>query len=541
MARALEDVRPLEWLLLAAGLFLVMHYAWLLDDAFVYFRYVDNWLFLSAGIVYNEGELVEGYSSPAWLLLLAALRGLHLDYTAIVRAVGAVSFVTFALLLVRVDRRLRAADRGEGAEAAAPSGAVALPLAYLAPCYGVGCYFTSGMETPLAQLLAPCYALFLLGSRTLLVDAALALSPLVRQELVLALAPALLAVALRERRLPWRPLLLSAGAGGGWLLFRIWYYADLFPNTYHLKDLSNVRQGLVYLADAARTYHLLPFVGLCLVLGLAARRAGSRLLLAPRLAMIAVALPVAAYVVRIGGDARHFRYLAFPFCLAVCASGGLLAAVRRRRLAVFAALAVAVVAGSAYPRMLSRHPFRYDGRHKLVDFIADAAVQRHAPSLGPERWARAVTPRALRAYGAAHPGGLYATTAMSDTCVLIYRRYDRRMIHGYGLTDAVLARMDVPVGRPGHKSALLGYAPDIVAIHERHGSGPGMYRRALESPDAPRWVRTNAAALDVIDRKVHNGHRLLENLGLALAQPRLTGLDKPVRRELIEIRPMGKR
>jgi len=38
--------------------------------------------------------------------------------------------------------------------------------------------------------------------------------------------------------------------------------------------------------------------------------------------MVLFALPVAAYVVRIGGDPRHFRYLAFPFDLVVLAGAG---------------------------------------------------------------------------------------------------------------------------------------------------------------------------------------------------------------------------
>ncbi|HUU84231.1 MAG TPA: hypothetical protein VM243_12075, partial [Phycisphaerae bacterium] len=46
LRRALPRPAPLEWLFLIVGLFLVIHYSWLLDDAFVYFRYVDNLLYL---------------------------------------------------------------------------------------------------------------------------------------------------------------------------------------------------------------------------------------------------------------------------------------------------------------------------------------------------------------------------------------------------------------------------------------------------------------------------------------------------------------
>ncbi len=97
---------PIEWLCLAAGLALTLHYAWLLDDAYVYFRYVDNLLFLDRGLVYNPGEYVEGYSSPLWLLLLAALRATELNFWILVRALGAVGFVAFWALLVRLNRSM---------------------------------------------------------------------------------------------------------------------------------------------------------------------------------------------------------------------------------------------------------------------------------------------------------------------------------------------------------------------------------------------------------------------------------------------------
>ena len=50
----------IEWAALAASLFFTLQYSWLLDDAFIYFRYVDNLVYLGRGLVFNEGEYVEG-------------------------------------------------------------------------------------------------------------------------------------------------------------------------------------------------------------------------------------------------------------------------------------------------------------------------------------------------------------------------------------------------------------------------------------------------------------------------------------------------
>ena len=40
---------------------------WYCDDAFITLRYADN-LLAGRGLVYNEGEYVEGYTPPLWLL-----------------------------------------------------------------------------------------------------------------------------------------------------------------------------------------------------------------------------------------------------------------------------------------------------------------------------------------------------------------------------------------------------------------------------------------------------------------------------------------
>ncbi len=71
---------PLEYLLLLASLFFTYWYAWIMDDAYIYFRYADNLVIYGEGLVFNPGEYVEGFSSPFWMLLLAGLRLLHINF-----------------------------------------------------------------------------------------------------------------------------------------------------------------------------------------------------------------------------------------------------------------------------------------------------------------------------------------------------------------------------------------------------------------------------------------------------------------------------
>ena len=249
---------PIEWAILAGGLYLVIHYAWLMDDAYVYFRYADNLLFLKRGLVFNAGEYVEGFSSPLWMMLLIPLRATGLNYWLMTRIVGVLTFGAFWLLLVILNRRLSPPTRP----------IVNVPLCYLALNYGVLCYFTSGLETPLIQVSAVLYALFVLNPGSLVLQLLLALTPLLRHELAVPFAMCLVWAWVRRRKFPWGMTFAGVLITGAWEVFRVYYYADLFPNTFYLKDTSAYAQGLVYLQDTAGPYWLYPLLAGFVVLGL---------------------------------------------------------------------------------------------------------------------------------------------------------------------------------------------------------------------------------------------------------------------------------
>jgi hypothetical protein len=514
-----ELARPtaFEWLCLLVGLGLVWTYAWFMDDAFVYFRYVDNLVWLGLGPVYNHGEWAEGYSSPLWVFLLAGVRATGLDYWTITRVLGSLSFAAFWLLLVRLQRR-----------SAHGTGAPNLALAFLAGNYGVLCYFTSGLETPLVQLLAGLYLLALLRPATRGLDLVLALSPLVRQELVVALLLVIAWRTWRERRVPRRLVSWSALAGGGWLLFRVWAYADLFPTTYHLKNTLQVAQGLRYVHDTLAPYGLYPALALALGAWLWRRERGTSPWRSPELAALASALAVTLFVVKIGGDERHYRYLAFPLCLVVIVAAPPLERMLTRlgspRARTGAGLAVLALSVAAYPRQLDRHPLRAKTETRLVDGIIDAEYHRHRMGLKYKNWGEKITPALQRAYRGAHPTFAYRDVSAHGWCKTAYVAFDERIVHSWGLTDAFLARVDAPIERSAHRPALGPMADDLVALIRAEGGtpGPGMFRRALAAGRAPGWVADNLAAIELIERKVYNRHDLLENLGLALRSPRLT-------------------
>lgn len=521
---ALPRPAALEWLYLAIGLTLVVRYRWLMDDSFIYFRYVDNLLFMKLGLVYNAGEYVEGFSSPLHSLLLIALRALGLAWPAIVTGVGCAAFVGFWALLVTLNRELSPRD----------SVILNLPLAYLVTNYGLASFFTSGLETPLAHVMAPALALYLLRPQSRWLALLLALAPLARPELALAVGLAALFVWWRRQSFPWSLFVASLVASGGWLIFRIRYYADLFPNTFHLKDGVRFDQGWRYLLDTAGTYHLAGFAVVVVGVALAVRRRGKASDVSEpsshaseRIAMLVIAGAIAAYVARVGGSHVHYWYLAFPFSLAVCASAGIfeaalcdLAAGRRRVIGSAAMLGVSLGVFFLVPPQLSAHPFFGESEHEPVDFIDDADWHRQHASLQPELLSGKMNPEMLRGAGRQVATRGYARIFAGTWCRRQYMGIRDRWVHGFGLTDAVLARTEAGWLKPGHKTPLIPLSKDIVRI-EREAAvvGPGLYRRAVDAGRAPAWVVANLASIEVIERKIYNHHDFWENLALAFQFP----------------------
>jgi hypothetical protein len=313
------------------------------------------------------------------------------------------------------------------------------------------------------------------------------------------------------------------------LLFRIYYYADLFPNTFYLKHMAIPRQGWIYLHETLSTYLVYVTAGLvALVLAYLAFRRGwrSESRLEARAMMLLVAGAVTAYVVAIGGDPRHYRFLAFPFCLGACSLAGvperLLQSLLRRGPWIAVPLGVALLAVyfASYPPQLDRHPVTLREGQKRLDKISDASFHRHMPRLRHASWSVEASPERMIAYRQRHPTFRYREVGVGFWCVSLYQRFDTRIVHSLGLTDAFLARTEMPAERPAHKWGLAKLARDIAAVRRLSGYvDRGMFRWAVEQGQAAEWIAANLESIEIIERKVFNRHRLAENLRLALTFP----------------------
>ncbi len=273
------------------------------DDAFISFRYARN-LVDGYGLVFNPGEPVEGYTNFLWTLLIAgtmALGASPLLWVPLLGVATALGALVVAWVFTPHDR----------------------PAGWLAPSFvalnlGLIMEAVQGLETALVALWVGL-ALALRAREEpgdVPWSAAVAgLAALTRPEgyLLFGLLEGL--GTLWDRR--WRHRLrawgLFAGLALPHLAFRVLYYGDIVPNTFHAKvghSPDQVRRGLAYLADFALANPSLALLALAGVAVTLRRRGSRRDVLLPGLV-----LPWLAYVVAVGGDFKPTWRFVVPLLL----------------------------------------------------------------------------------------------------------------------------------------------------------------------------------------------------------------------------------
>jgi hypothetical protein len=251
------DAAPALALLALAGLVafaLQLHYVWpfTADDAFITFRYAQNWV-AGAGPNFNaDGARSEGVTSFGFLLLSTLFTALGADPVVCAKLVGAASALATAALAARFAAELDAgaapADRGparpEHSGRALLAGGFAL-FAWLG-FFGTAVHAASGMETLVAAALLTALARDvttapLRGELPSLRVGLLALAlGLVRPELNATALAALGIGAARAtaaaRRAWWRAIGLAYLLPGAlYFAARASYYGQLFPLPFHAK------------------------------------------------------------------------------------------------------------------------------------------------------------------------------------------------------------------------------------------------------------------------------------------------------------------
>lgn len=236
----------------------------LFDDAMVSMRYAKNFA-AGHGLVWNLGEMIEGFTNPLWTFLMAFLHNFGLPASKIslvIQLIGILCGILTLRLVSSIVSVLEQRDTVDSKDTDSLSlmqiTAVTLTGFYLP----LNTWILQGMEVAILTPLI-CYCM-LLGIRFLhqsprknltrsIVWALclLGLSIFIRMDMVvpfLSFAGFLALVTfyenkgnagLHNNRAGWQIILLTAvlvfGLVGLQTAFRYWYYGDILPNTFYLK------------------------------------------------------------------------------------------------------------------------------------------------------------------------------------------------------------------------------------------------------------------------------------------------------------------
>ncbi len=415
---------------------------WLCDDAYISFRYADNWA-RGLGPVFNAGERVEGYTNFLWTALLAGFirAGLDPGQVSVVFSLGC--FVVLLLVLDRLGSRLGAL-RGQPGLGIAPFLAAA--------SYTMASFATSGLETMFAATLAVLAVERAEAGKPLTAGFAGIGAALAHPDhgiFYAALAGALLISKDRRRELvsfavPFFVLFVP------YFFWRWRYYGDLFPNTYYAKSAaqSYFRQGGVYL--------IVTFVvaGLWAAAPLAAFGAFRfRRTLTGKFFLIALPL-FCTYVAKVGGDFMLGRLLvpAIALCFLFADLGWRELFAKRRPL---------LAGGLAMLAALGAAPVKAIRPGEKIWNLADERTFYPLVAFSPPRVGIIYSEQARTLKAALEPRGLHPKLAVG--CVGIVGYHTRLPIFDlFGLTSRSVAHMPIlGRGRPGHEK--LGTVGHVLA------------------------------------------------------------------------------
>ncbi len=301
------------------GIFLIIKFAWLSEDAFITLRHVDN--FLSGnGAVFNPGERVEGYTHTLWFWLVALLRSTGLPPKGAMIIPGVLfSAVSLILLFFFVWKKEN----------------MILPVSFSgALLIGMSSFIdfgTSGLETSLSFLLLIIFSIFIIGrgwkERPAFFGLIVTLMTFNRPDfgIFLIFGAVFYSYKYFKKKVPFKtiikygifPTLLL----GGYEIFRMGYYGAVFPNPFFAKSGSSsyFSRGFLYLEDLLKGSTFLLIIILS-IFALIIRRKKEDL--SARIWILGAGLFYGFFVVRGGGDFMHGRFLLPSVILIAISSSG---------------------------------------------------------------------------------------------------------------------------------------------------------------------------------------------------------------------------
>ncbi len=224
-------VAYLELALVTLGMYRMVRYHVVTDDAFIYFRYAEN-ILLGNGIVYNVGQYVEGYTSVMWLVLLCCGRLITQHYLVICFILGTASGLLLFWLVADTQRNV---CYKEGTIAYYSPYSLALLVGWPPICH----YMQCGLETPLVMVFCALLGRgIMLGNRSRVFWASIGASSfLIRPELImLPLALSVIFYFRDDKRVSFVLLASALLTVAVLTVLRIYYFSTLLPNTGYVKS-----------------------------------------------------------------------------------------------------------------------------------------------------------------------------------------------------------------------------------------------------------------------------------------------------------------
>ena len=450
----------------------------LVDDAYISLRYAWQWV-NGAGIVWQPGDRVEGYTNFLQVALLALGMRLGVDGEIAAYIIGwttGLASIVVAFLLARA----------VSAAAGLWAGGVAALLLGASPHFAF--WSVSGLETPLFLLLC-LTSLWLLActliapdsiARALLLGGALAGAAMTRPDGLLltgavttTMGLALWRASARRRSIA-RALVAALAVFsviyGGYFLWRLTYYGQLWPNTFYAKVGSGpeqIKRGASYAWSQLQITGGFPLVlGAILSFAPLSRRHGdaeryrATLRLTTRAAMAGFGLMYLAYLIYIGGD--HFGA---RMALSVIVMLTILSAAA---IVEFAAALRSANAPASIPALLV---VLFCG---MTLYFTDPARTNY--------WSFSPTQRSWKRLGLWLRENAPAQSLIAvDVAGAVPYFSQLRSIDMFGLNDAHIAHLDMPEmgkGEPGHEKYDPAYVysrnPDYIFVYMNENGAPAL-------------------------------------------------------------------
>ena len=541
--------RAISTLILGVGLYRAIALKWISDDAFITLRYVKN-IIEGHGFVYNVGERVEGYTHFLWLLMLTAARAIGFDTVDASIWLGIIAYCGIIVVFLAIARK----------EQARNSRPYFLPIAaaLLALNYDMNVWASGGLETAFYALLISLsfYAWFYISltniRRLPVTGTLLFLATLTRPDGALfTITAVILLIILRIRQkhsvlecAKQCALLLAPSIliGIPYLLWKYSYYGDILPTTYYAKSGGGgyTSQGLFYVWQFFTVYVT---AGLGLLAALAIAFAGKRFLRDEKpvetqvsngspliTALVAVAVYLLVFVVRVGGDFMFARFIipVLPLIYFAVERAVDYLPTARTKWSVALALVAAVLGENQWRDSILFHREATTGELQgNWDFVNTYKPQN---GIADERWVYyhdrfelGGTKRgSLDVYSEVGKfdellfAGLPVTMAIpgAQNMVAYYGNFPT-CINEFGLTDSYIAHLPITAhGRIGHEKKApeeylikRGVQFELGTILAKIPETPSYTLAAFELPESGVWqtmrvVSYDKAVIDELHRRV---------------------------------------